>query len=218
MTTGLIEGWQHFADDLRTDNPLLTPSAWISALAQAEFAEARAWPPEGTLADSIALHIIVARAPGDATAGGVVASVAAGAVADIVPIARDDGLGSTEWLQRLKQAVPAERLDLMREMVCSTVMRVMRLDAGSRPARHERLMDLGMDSLMAVQLCNGLNEMLALQRSLSSTLMFDYPTIDAIAKHLLERTGTATVESAFSPMPRAGTRSWNGLAERPSLR
>jgi hypothetical protein len=73
-------------------------------------------------------------------------------------------------------------------------MRVMRLDDESRPARHERLMDLGMDSLMAVQLRNGLNETLALQRSLSSTLMFDYPTIDAIAKHLLEHAGTATVE------------------------
>ena len=109
MTTGLIEGWQHFADELRTDNPLLTPSAWISALAQAGFAEARAWPPEGSLADSIALHIIVARAPGDAAAGGMVASVAAVASAEIMPIARDDGLGSTEWLQRLKQAVPAER-------------------------------------------------------------------------------------------------------------
>jgi acyl transferase domain-containing protein/SAM-dependent methyltransferase len=195
MTTGLIEGWQHFADDLRTDNPLLTPPAWIGALAQAGFAEARAWPPEGSLADSIALHVIVARAPGDAAAGAVAAGVAPVASADIAPVARDDASGSKAWLQRLEQAVPAERLDLMREMVCSTVMRVMRLDDESRPARHERLMDLGMDSLMAVQLRNGLNDTLALPRSLSSTLMFDYPTIDAIAKHLLERSGTAAVES-----------------------
>jgi hypothetical protein len=60
-------------------------------------------------------------------------------------------------------------------------------------------MDLGMDSLMAVQLRNGLNEMLALQRPLSSTLMFDYPTIDAIAQHLLERTGGPAIANVSSP-------------------
>ena len=32
ITTGLIEGWQHFADDLRGDNPLLPPEGWVAAL------------------------------------------------------------------------------------------------------------------------------------------------------------------------------------------
>jgi SAM-dependent methyltransferase len=34
MTTGLIEGWQHFADDLRTDNPLLAPETWVRAFSR----------------------------------------------------------------------------------------------------------------------------------------------------------------------------------------
>jgi hypothetical protein len=46
-------------------------------------------------------------------------------------------------------------------------------------------MDLGMDSLMAVQLRNALSTALALQSPLPSTLMFDYPTINAIANYLL---------------------------------
>ena len=80
--------------------------------------------------------------------------------------------------------LPVERLERLREMVRAQVMQVLRLDAGSPPARHDRLMDLGMDSLMAVQLRNAVNQALALERPLPSTVMFDYPTIDAMAAHL----------------------------------
>ena len=45
-------------------------------------------------------------------------------------------------------------------------------------------MDLGVDSLMAVELRNHLSKGLKLQRPLSATLAFDHPTSDAIAKHL----------------------------------
>ena len=37
FTTGLIEGWQHFADDLRNDHPLLTPEQWKDALSERGF-------------------------------------------------------------------------------------------------------------------------------------------------------------------------------------
>ena len=47
MTTGLIEGWQHFADDLRGDNPLLPPPTWIEALRTPASSAARAWPEAG---------------------------------------------------------------------------------------------------------------------------------------------------------------------------
>ena len=45
-------------------------------------------------------------------------------------------------------------------------------------------MDLGVDSLMAVELRNVLGAGLALQQTLPATLIFDYPSVQAIASYL----------------------------------
>jgi hypothetical protein len=46
-------------------------------------------------------------------------------------------------------------------------------------------MDMGFDSLMAVQLRNLLGAGLALEKPLPASTMFDHPTIDALATRLL---------------------------------
>ena len=77
MTTGLIEGWQHFADDLRGDHPLLARRAWLGALQTAGFAECGAWPPRGSLAEALGQHVIVAQVAGDAQGGTASAATSA---------------------------------------------------------------------------------------------------------------------------------------------
>ncbi|MCB1630177.1 MAG: acyltransferase domain-containing protein [Sinobacteraceae bacterium] len=188
MTTGLIEGWQHFDDDLRGDNPLLPPAEWIGALHRAGFAEARAWPPEGSPAEALGQHVIVARMPGDLATGAEASDVGAATITDsVVPGAAAQTVAARgQWLAELDGLLSVERVDRLRELVRSQVMQVLRLDGASQPALHDRLMDLGMDSLMAVQLRNALNRALALERGLPSSLMFDFPTIEAIASHLHE--------------------------------
>jgi hypothetical protein len=93
--------------------------------------------------------------------------------------------------QRVAEALPGERVELLRDFVRERVVRVLRLDRNDPPGRHDRLMDLGFDSLMAVQLRNQLGTGLGLDKPLPATLMFDYPTIDALATHLLARLAPA---------------------------
>ncbi|MEO8152057.1 MAG: beta-ketoacyl synthase N-terminal-like domain-containing protein [Rhizobacter sp.] len=192
MTTGLIEGWQHFADDLRTDNPLLPAETWVQALHDAGFSAAAAWPEAGSAAVALGQHVVVARVAGDVVAHGEGLLTVAGAVAESTSDAAP-ARGPTVQEQadvfrkRVADALASERIDLLRDFVRERVVRVLRLDANDPPGRHDRLMDLGFDSLMAVQLRNQLGTGLGLDKPLQATLMFDYPTIDALATHLLGR-------------------------------
>jgi SAM-dependent methyltransferase len=186
ITTGLIEGWQHFTDDLRGDNPLLGPDAWLSALEAAGMAQAAAWPARGSVPEALGQHVVVAQNPGRATASRASSSV---------PLATEPVSAAAEPApagvvrRRLQAAPQSEQLVLLSEVVRAEVMRILRLDPATPPARHDRLMDLGMDSLMAVQLRNALDRALELERGhgLPSTLMFDFPTIDAISEFLWQR-------------------------------
>ncbi len=195
ITTGLIEGWQHFADDLRTDNPLLPPPTWVEALLAAGFEAADAFPRPGSDANELGQHVIVARVAGEALGD---------AAADAPVAERDPARASAAVLergesfrQRLEAALPGERLGMVREYVREQVMAVLRLDESRPPGRNDRLMDLGFDSLMAVQLRNQLTTGLGLTRRLPVSLLFDYPTIDLLAGRLLEL--VAPAEAAPEP-------------------
>jgi hypothetical protein len=78
-------------------------------------------------------------------------------------------------------------MGILRDVVRDRAVRVLRLDPADAPGRHDRLMDAGFDSLMAVQLRNQLSQALGLERALPASLMFDYPTIESLAEHLLTR-------------------------------
>jgi hypothetical protein len=211
MTTGLIEGWQHFADDLRGDNPLLAPAAWTAALAAARFVDAGAWPAADSAAAALGQHVIAARVPGDAVVGsGALAAEQRGAAAAGPVTAERESAEQEALLAQIQDALPADRLDLLRGYVRERVMRVLRLGEDEPPGRSERLMDLGFDSLMAVQLRGQLGSGLRLERALPATLMFDYPTIDAIAEFLLERLAPAAppfAAPAAAPVTKDGART-----------
>jgi acyl carrier protein len=101
----------------------------------------------------------------------------------------------------LQEAYPAERADLLRDYVRGHVMRVLDWPEDSQPARNARLMELGLDSLMAVRLRGLLAR--GLGGTLPASLVFDHPTIESIAAYLLELTSAQreTASEVSSPKP-----------------
>jgi acyl transferase domain-containing protein/acyl carrier protein/predicted O-methyltransferase YrrM len=203
VTTGLIEGWQAFTDGIREDSPLATPDQWRDVFDGAGFERFVAFPETGSPAEVLGAHILIARVP-----GGVLSAEersAAGQLDAIKPAARStDNAPVVEaqadaFARQLAAALPDDRHEQLVEYVRGHVAAVLRADGP--PDRRGRLMDLGLDSLMAVELRNRLSAGLGLTRSLPATLMFDHPTIDAIASHLAQQV-TRGAEPA-APVPAA---------------
>jgi len=180
FTTCLIEGWRKHADGLRTDGPLLRPEVWRRALIDAGFANAGAWPEPNSPGDTLGQHLILAQVEGEFGARAASKDVAVGAL----PVRTFETATAASSLD-ISTVPAAERTHAMRDFVRGEVMAVLRRDQDDPPARHVRFADLGMDSLMAVQLRNRLSRGLAMAKPLAATVMFDHPTIDAIAAHLL---------------------------------
>ena len=85
-------------------------------------------------------------------------------------------------IKQLEAAAPEERYDLLLAHVQEQVARVFGLDPAKPLDRRQALSEMGMDSLMSVELKNRLQS--SLGRSLPTTLAFDYPTIEALAGYL----------------------------------
>jgi acyl transferase domain-containing protein/SAM-dependent methyltransferase len=199
ITTGLIEGWQRFEDRWRGDHPLLPAEVWPEALAAAGFDAAFALPTAESGTAILGQHVIVARAPGDETARsehradpavGYESTVASGE-----PLPANDTL-----VQDLADALPEERLELLVDFVRAAIARVLRVSDPSRIQRTQPLLDLGFDSLMAVELRNVLRQGLSLERKLPATLVFDHPNLVAIARYLDELLLDAAPQAPTSPV------------------
>ena len=186
ISTGLIEGWQKFDDSLRSSHPLLAPDQWATLLTECGFVDVAAFPPKGARTETLGQHVIIARGP--ALAAGAERSGSHGALlgrSDDEPVVATAPAEDAEALrERLAAATSADREDLLIDLVCAEIGSVLGVDAQHQPQPEQRLMEFGVDSLMAVELRNRLARRLALTRKLTATLIFDYPTPQAIARHL----------------------------------
>jgi hypothetical protein len=97
----------------------------------------------------------------------------------------------SDILGRLEAAAPGNRRKILVEYLRGQAKLLLGLN-GSGPFIDERqsLLRLGMDSLMSVEFRNILAS--ALQRPLSATLLFDRPSIGALADFLIGERAIAT--------------------------
>jgi acyl carrier protein len=84
--------------------------------------------------------------------------------------------------ERLRAAMPNRRRALLREHVRQQTAKVLGLVQAEDVDIHEPLRQLGLDSLMAVELRNLLGK--SVGQSLPATLTFDHPTVEALVEHL----------------------------------
>jgi NAD(P)-dependent dehydrogenase (short-subunit alcohol dehydrogenase family)/acyl carrier protein len=97
---------------------------------------------------------------------------------------------------QLEQASVNKRQPLLIAYIQSQVSKVLGLASGQEVNEDRPLSELGLDSLMAVEVRNILGSNLNLKRALPATLVFDYPTVSAIASYLMTEIDLAGNEQA----------------------
>jgi SAM-dependent methyltransferase len=181
VSTALIEGWHKSADAIRNSNPLLTTDGWKQCLLEHGFQDVISWPATATPVEVLGSHVFAARVTSGAGVSPrqpAATSAVSSARAYAAEAATDD------ILEVLADAPETEHAEMLIGLVRRHVTRVLRRSAQTDIPRDQRLMDLGLDSLMAVELRNSLSQSLQLTQSLPATLMFDCPSIADIAAYL----------------------------------
>jgi SAM-dependent methyltransferase/acyl carrier protein len=84
----------------------------------------------------------------------------------------------------LERAAPAERQRRLVAFVRERTVKVLALDPTEEVDVQKPLNELGLDSLMAVELRNALGSGLGLAKTLPATLVFDHPTIADLSDYL----------------------------------
>jgi myxalamid-type polyketide synthase MxaB len=92
-------------------------------------------------------------------------------------------IGKSDFMQRLEVTPVEERRQLLVFHVQEQAAKVLGVTLPEQIGLRESLLDLGIDSLMAVELRNHLQS--SLGKSISSTVLFDYPTLEKLVDYLV---------------------------------
>jgi acyl carrier protein len=99
----------------------------------------------------------------------------------------------SELLKQLQEIPVAQRASFITEFLQREVQGFLRL--AQPPAATSRFLDLGTDSLMAVELRNRLHSQFGGKFTINATAVFDYPTIGGLGEYLAAQLPDAESES-----------------------
>jgi acyl transferase domain-containing protein/D-arabinose 1-dehydrogenase-like Zn-dependent alcohol dehydrogenase/acyl carrier protein len=117
----------------------------------------------------------------------------------VLPSAAGEVTGDSEMLRQLQEIPVPQRAGFVTEFLQREVQNFLRL--AQPPAATSRFLDLGTDSLMAIELRNRLLSQFGGAFTINATAVFDYPTIGGLAEHLVSQLPDA--ESTESPSAEA---------------
>ncbi|HEY1442537.1 MAG TPA: beta-ketoacyl reductase, partial [Mycobacterium sp.] len=118
----------------------------------------------------------------------------------VLPSAVSEATGDSELLQQLQEIPAAQRAGFITEFLQREVQGFLRL--AHPPAATSRFLDLGTDSLMAVELRNRLHSQFGGAFTINATAVFDYPTIGGLGDYLagqIPEVVSPSVESVSAP-------------------
>ena len=114
---------------------------------------------------------------------------------------RKKGRGAdSAFVSKLRSLRGASQRDLLMKTIQDSLQQI--LATPEAPETDRPLIEMGLDSLMAVEFGTELQQMLGDQFNVGPTMLFDHPTIDAICDHVLELVVADT--SAESPEAETG--------------
>lgn len=114
----------------------------------------------------------------------------------VLPSAVGEVTGDSELLKQLQEIPVPQRAGFVTEFLQREVQNFLRL--AQPPAATSRFLDLGTDSLMAIELRNRLHSQFGGKFTINATAVFDYPTIGGLAEYLV---GQLPDSEAPEPQP-----------------
>ena len=87
-----------------------------------------------------------------------------------------------DLLRKLEAAPESGQLSILQQFVSQQARQVLGLDAAFKLEPGQNLFEVGMDSLMAVELRNHFHSIL--DRTIPANLVFDHPTVGALTAYL----------------------------------
>ncbi|BBY38207.1 putative polyketide synthase [Mycobacterium mantenii] len=110
----------------------------------------------------------------------------------VLPSAVGEVTGDSELLKQLQEIPVPQRAGFVTEFLQREVQNFLRL--AQPPAASSRFLDLGTDSLMAIELRNRLHSQFGGAFTINATAVFDYPTIGGLAEYLAGQLPDADAE------------------------
>ncbi len=111
----------------------------------------------------------------------------------------DSPAQADDLMSRVRKTTVAEREGMLVSFLQGEVQAVLRLPSAPTPT--VGFFDLGMDSLMAVELRNRLNRAFAGEYVVSNTAVFDYPDVTTLAHYLADELGQLDGDDGTAPTP-----------------